>query len=104
VTHSDLVNEVTLALSDMGALAWKNATGALRDASGRMVRYGCIGSPDVLACLAGRFVGVECKVGRDRQRTEQRAFAAATERAAGLYILARSVDDVRDALRLEGLA
>jgi hypothetical protein len=103
MTHGDLVNEVTLALSAAGALAWKNNTGVLRDVNNRPVRYGCVGSPDVLACVKGRFVGVECKVGKDRQRTEQKAFAAATDRAQGLYILARSVDDVTDTLRLEGL-
>lgn len=104
MTHGDLVNEVVLALSEAGALAYKNNTGVLRDRDGRPVRYGCVGSPDVVACVAGRFVGVECKVGRDRQRIEQRAFADATARAQGIYVLARSVDDVRDALRLEGLA
>ena len=104
MTHGDLVNEVTLTLSELGALAWKNNTGVLRDVTNRPVRYGCVGSPDVVACLKGRFVGVECKVGKDRQRPEQRAFAAATDRASGLYILARSVDDVVNTLRLEGLA
>lgn len=104
MTHGDLVNEITLVLSELGALAWKNATGALKAADGRLVRYGCVGSPDVVACISGRFVGVECKVGRDQHRPEQKSFAAATDRAGGIYILARSVDDVRNTLRLEGLA
>jgi hypothetical protein len=104
MTHTDLVNKVAVALSEMGGLAWRNNTGALKAADGRLVRYGCVGSPDVVACISGRFVGVECKVGRDQHRPEQKAFAAATGRAGGLYILARSVDDVRNTLKLEGLA
>ena len=51
----------------------------------------------------GRFVGIEAKVGKDRVRPNQRRFADALTKAGGLYIEARSVDDVTDALRLEAL-
>lgn len=103
MTHSDLVNAVLLHLSPMG-LAWKNSTGALKDATGRLVRYGLPGSSDVLACISGRMVGVECKVGRDRQREHQARFADALHRAGGIYILARSVEDVTERLTREGLS
>lgn len=103
MTHSDLINEILLAISPSG-MAWKNSTGALKDATGRLVRYGLKGSADILACIKGRMVAIEVKVGRDQQRTEQQNFAAAIRRAGGVYILARSVDDVVNTLKLEGLA
>jgi hypothetical protein len=103
MTHSDLCRSVLLALSPLG-IAWPNNTGALKDHTGRLVRYGLKGSPDVLACIKGRMVGVECKVGRDHQRPEQSRFAEALSQAGGVYILARSVDDVANRLKLEGLA
>jgi hypothetical protein len=103
VTHSDLVNAILLEVSPLG-IAWNNNTGALKDATGRLVRYGLAGSSDILACIRGRFVGIEAKVGRDTQRKNQSDFAAAVRQAGGVYILARSVDDVRNTLRLEGLA
>lgn len=103
MTHSDLVNAILLEVSPLG-LAWNNNTGALKDADGRLVRYGLAGSSDVLACINGRFVGIEAKVGRDHQRQNQSDFATAVRAAGGVYILARSVDDVRNTLRLEGVA
>ena len=100
--HSDLINSVLLQLSPLG-IAWSNPTGALRTED-RFIRYGQVGSPDILACIKGRFVGVECKVGKDRQSKVQSDFQAALSRHDGIYILARSVDDVTNRLKLEGLA
>lgn len=94
MTHSDLVNRILLAVSPLG-LAWSNATGAVHH-DGRMLRYGLKGSADILACIGGRMVGIEAKVGRDAWRTPQRAFADALTRAGGLYILARSTDGTGD--------
>lgn len=105
MTHTDLCNSVLLELSPLG-MCWLNPTGQMKvkDESGeRYVRFGKKGSPDVLACIKGRFVGVECKTGTGRQRTEQVNFAAALSRAGGIYILARSVDEVANRLRVEGL-
>lgn len=102
MTHGELVNDILLEVSPLG-LAWSNQTGALKNAEGRLVRYGLPGSSDVLACINGRMVGIEAKVGADRQRKNQCNFADAMRKAGGIYILARSVDDVRNTLRLEGL-
>lgn len=102
MTHSDLVNAILLLLSPHG-LAWNNNTGALKDKTDRLVRYGLPGSSDVLACIKGRFIGVEAKVGRDQHRQNQKDFAAAVRAAGGIYILARSVDDVSNTLKMEGV-
>lgn len=103
MTHSDLVNAILLEVSPLG-LAWSNNTGALKNKDDRLVRYGLPGSSDVLACINGRFIGIEAKVGDDRQRQKQKDFATAVRAAGGIYILARSVDDVANTLRLEGVA
>jgi hypothetical protein len=103
MTHTDLVNEILLQVSPLG-LFWKNNTGVLRDRDDRPVKYGLPGSSDILGCVKGRFIGIEAKVGRDRQRENQSFFALAVRNAGGLYILARSVDDVTNTLRLEGVA
>jgi len=100
--HSDLVNQILLYLSPLG-VAWSNATGAVKTED-RFLRYGLKGSSDILACIGGRFVGVEVKVGRDRQHPEQAKFERAIVNAGGVYILARSVDDVASRLKMEGLA
>ena len=93
MTHSELVNRILAYLSPMG-LCWSNNTGALKDGNGRLVRYGLKGSADILACIKGRFVAIEVKVGRDRLRPVQKAFAEAVARNGGVVILARSLEDV----------
>jgi hypothetical protein len=90
MTHGDLVNRLLLAVSPLG-LAWSNNTGALKN-EGRMIRYGLPGSADILACVNGRMIGIEAKVGKDQWRQKQKDFAAALDRAGGTYILARSTD------------
>lgn len=90
--HSDLVNATLLTLAPLG-FPWKNNTGALKDATGRPVRYGLPGSSDVLACIKGRFVGVECKVGRDRMSEQQHRFTNAIRRNEGIILLLHASAD-----------
>ncbi len=94
MTHGELVNKLLLAVSPLG-MAWSNATGAVQH-EGRMLRYGLPGSSDILACVDGRMIGIEAKVGRDAWRKHQKAFADALSRAGGLYVLARSIDGTGD--------
>ncbi|MEH3121193.1 MAG: hypothetical protein PGN16_04300 [Sphingomonas phyllosphaerae] len=96
MTHADLVNKLLLAVSPLG-LAWSNNTGALK-AEGRLVRYGLVGSSDILLAAAptGRLYAIEAKVGRDAWRKPQQAFARAAEAAGAVYILARSTDGTGD--------
>jgi len=94
MTHTDLVNRLLIAVSELG-LAWSNQTGAIK-VDGRMIRYGLVGSSDILACIGGRFFGIEAKVGKDPQRRRQKDFMAAVRAAGGTYILARSTDGTGD--------
>lgn len=56
------------------------------------------GDPDMVACVRGRFVGIEAKTYEGVQSPIQRLRQEQMESSGGMYILARSVDDVRDAL------
>jgi hypothetical protein len=95
-THSGLINLILLELTNRGCRAWKNATGTALSLDGcRVIKYGCLGSPDIIGLTAtGRFIGVECKVGYDQQREGQAAFQRMIEKQNGIYILARDVEDV----------
>jgi predicted Holliday junction resolvase-like endonuclease len=76
---------------------WSNETGvAFRD--GTPIRYGLIGSSDIIGCARGRFVGVEVKTGKAQLSTRQVAWAKAIERAGGIAIVGRSVGQVIDDL------
>jgi hypothetical protein len=87
--HSDCCNAVRLLVSEAGGLCLPYNVGALEDASGRIVKFGLPGASDLIACVDGRSLFIEVKVGKDRQRPEQMKFQAAVERAGGRYVLAR---------------
>lgn len=66
---------------------------------GRPVRFGIKGQADLTGILAGgRRLEIEVKSPTGKQSEDQRNFQAMIERQGGLYILARSVQDVEEAL------
>lgn len=94
------------------ARLWRNNTGALKDAQGRLVRYGlCPGSSDLIGLRTriiteadlghrfAQFVAIEVK-DRGRPTPEQEAFITMVQQAGGLAGVARSVDEARAILRL----
>ena len=48
--------------------------------------------------MRGRFVAIECKVGRDKLRPAQVVFAADVVMAGGLAFTVRSLEDLQEAL------
>jgi hypothetical protein len=53
------------------------------------------GMPDITGMLpGGRFLGIEVKTATGKQSDNQKAFQARCDKEGGLYILARSLDDV----------
>jgi hypothetical protein len=105
-------NDIRLALGSGLSRLWRNNTGALKDATGRLVRYGlCQGSsdliglrtvtitPDMVGQQLAQFVAIEVK-DRSRPTAEQQAFIAMVLQAGGLAGIARSVEEARAILRL----
>jgi hypothetical protein len=91
--------EILLAIGRLpNAIFWRNQTGALPSRTGRVVRFGLIGSPDIIGCVNGRFVGIEVKSSTGKQREAQANFQRAFEKAGGIYILARSASDAVSAI------
>jgi len=76
---------------------WRNQTEALKDERGRLVRFGLIGSADILGIIKhnGTLLAIEVKTDTGRQTEQQKAFQNMIESHGGIYILARSVDDVK---------
>jgi hypothetical protein len=67
-------------------------------AQGRVIQSAPEGTPDLLGVIKrgeiGQAFGIEVKSIRGKQRDAQRAFQGAWEKRGGIYILARSLDDV----------
>ena len=89
VAHTALVRLITDYLKVQGAWVLKVAGGA----------YQRPGVPDILACLGGgRLVVVEVKTGSAVLSTAQQRERVALERAGAVFVEARSLEDVVDAL------
>lgn len=102
--HNDLVREIRLYLSEVGALSINVDTpGLLYTRDGRPAKFGTKGVLDIAACLKSRFIAIDAKIGRDNLKPDQRKFAQAVERAGGIAFAAWSVEDVRKRLTFEGL-
>lgn len=79
--------------------AWRNNTGSYKTPEGRFIRYGHVGSADILGLLPdGRFLAVECKAATGKQSKAQKTFQQMVERNGGAYIVARSTADLERAI------
>lgn len=80
---------------------WLDKRQIVTDCTGnrRTIGSGCwikpnttIGTADISATINGRSVKIEVKIGRDRQSDRQKQYKAQIERAGGIYIIARSLE------------
>lgn len=95
--HTDLINQILLEASTIpNVRVWPNPTGvaqAIGDEK-RFITFGLVGSSDIIGIMrcasgVGAFLAIECKVGSDRLRKNQKYFQAMIEKHGGLYIEAR---------------
>lgn len=91
--HNALVGEIILAINPRFGVFWKNETGAAYT-NGRMIKYGLVGSADILGCMNGRFVAIEVKTGNGKLSDVQKNFKAAIEKNGGVFVVGRSVKQV----------
>jgi hypothetical protein len=99
MSEAGIQAQILLAIGRMPELMiWRQNVGKFRLDTGRVISFGVAGCPDIIGCYKGRFVGIEVKTPKGRQSDQQINFQAAVERAGGIYILARSVDDAVSAL------
>jgi hypothetical protein len=101
--ESELVSFCLGYLKTRPVLYWRNNTGAFAGAYtrkgdgktvNRFLRFGAPGSPDIFVLMKGRFIGIECKVGTNKQSPEQKTFQADLEKHGGLYWLVYSPEEL----------
>lgn len=85
---------------------WRQNTGVASYGAGpnrRTVAFGVPGAADISGILPdGRRLEVEVKSQTGRQSDQQRAFGAMIQKHQGVYIVARSVNDVIEGLKGAG--
>lgn len=79
---------------------WRQNTGKAM-LKGRMVQFGVPGQADLSGIIApnGRRLEIEVKSATGRVRPQQKAFGAMIEKMGGVFVVARTVEDVKDALQ-----
>lgn len=93
-TGNELVRACEHYLTLKKVFHYRNNSGAMKVREGGFIRFGAVGSPDIIAVVDGRYVGIECKMGSGRQSPAQKEFQQALEQAGGQYFLVRSIDDL----------
>lgn len=92
--EGEVVKSLLEYLTAKGHTVWRNNSGAIRR-RGRMVRFGKVGSPDLIGhTRAGRAIYCEAKAPGGKRSAEQIAFAENAIRCGCIYAVAESVDDL----------
>lgn len=99
--ESELQTQIFLTFGSLPFVKiWRTNTGRANMAKPgqppRWVQFGAVGQPDITGILSGsgRFLAIEIKSATGKQTPEQRRFEAMVKSMGGVYILARSVEDV----------
>ena len=83
---------------------WRQNTGVAKTLDGnRFIRFGVVGCADISGIIKGGIrLEIEVKKRTGKQREAQKAFQRMIESMGGIYIVARSVDDVYKVLKTWG--
>ena len=73
---------------------FRASSGLIRTEIGNYFRTGKKGCPDICGVLNGKFVGIEVKVGKGKLSPFQKQAQEDIKKAGGIYVVARSLDDV----------
>lgn len=57
--------------------------------------YGTAGIPDIIICYRGRFIGLECKVGKNKPNVLQSLTIRRILQAGGYAMIVRTVEEVK---------
>lgn len=98
------MSETQLTKSILGALQlrykksgkfWRNNTGATKTEGGSFLRFGAVGSPDILGILspAGRLVALEVKTSKGKTSPAQELWLDEARELGALVAVVRSIDE-----------
>ena len=99
MNESALVKICILWLGYKRIFCYRQNSGAGITPSGRFIRYGKVGSPDIIAVIGGKYIGIECKIGKGRQSPSQIEFQEKLENAGGEYWIVRQLEDLEGIIK-----
>lgn len=104
------MNDATLFVERLNKKGKNNETKLQRKIQDHLKKIGCYefkvhgsaymkaGIPDIIACYKGLFIGIECKVGKNKMSDLQVVHKKQIEEAGGIHILAYDLKDVKNVL------
>jgi hypothetical protein len=99
--EGEILKSILAYLSAEKILAFRMNSGAIV-VDKRFIRFGSPGMADIICfpsrCDLPAVAWIECKTAKGRQSENQKWFQKLVEAEAHVYILARSINDVRDVL------
>lgn len=99
--EAELMRHILVALNQLpDALFWRVNVGLASSPDGRVTRYGLPGQADIAGIVRGKHVELEVKTPTGRQSQQQVRWQRAIERAGGVYVVVRSVDEALAALEV----
>ncbi len=88
--ESDLIRKISEYLKTvLNLYFWKEHGGM----------YGTAGIPDLIVCYNGRFIGLECKVGKNKPTVLQAVTIKQIINAGGYATVVRTVEEVREIIQ-----
>ena len=91
MTEADLTRSIRNLLRILGVYHWKQWQGPMSQPKG---------VSDIIGIYKGRMLAIEVKTRRGRVSEYQQRFIDAVKRHGGIAFIARSVEDVMDALNI----
>jgi hypothetical protein len=101
IKERDIQRQILYHLRLRRIFCFRFNTGAFSSAYGgkaRFVRFGLPGGPDIFALKEGHLYAIEVKGPRGMQSRQQVVFQHEFEKAGGVYLVARSLEDVTKVL------
>lgn len=102
MTEADIMRSIMIEMSKLGHRLFRNNVGALKDARGRLVRFGLgVGTSDLIGFTStGRFLAIEVKRPGENPTDAQCAFIWGVNKFGGIAFTAHSADE---AIKLIGI-
>ena len=94
MSETQLVKACEQYLKLKGVFCYRNNSGGMKTPTGGFIRFGATGSPDIVAVIKGKFIGIECKTDKGKQSPGQKEFEKNLKQAGGEYWLVRNLDDL----------
>lgn len=98
---NDLTRDIIQHIRKLGGWATRVNVSGFYDPEKGFWRKGVTdpGTPDVMAVVNGLFLGIEIKTGADRLRPQQTAAKTVIQRAGGVFLVAKDIEQFRNELR-----